>query len=151
MTASLTNSEFLLKKNPRFLGAAKTLNPKKTTIYWYEQKSNHQCLPRGARQQQFACPAKHFLPENSSFAPWHNCAGTSFCNHTPIQGEGFTYNEPYVCGEAFWAVKRQKFLPRILQIGATGGRWGPGSIKRTWERAESWARVRREAEGRRRG
>lgn len=32
------------------------------------------------------------------------------------------YNEPYVCGEAFWAVKRQKFLSGILQIGATGGR-----------------------------
>lgn len=41
------------------------------------------------------------------------------------------YNEPYVCGEAFWAVKRQKFLSGILQKGATGGRSGPVSIKRT--------------------
>lgn len=128
------------------------LKKKKKKTYWRKQKSNHPCLPHGARQQQFACPSKHFLPESSALHGDTTVLACASAITSPSKERDLlAYNEPYVCGEAFWAVKRQKFLSRILQIGATGGRWGPRSIKRTWEKAESWAHIRREAEGRRRG
>lgn len=162
MTASLTKFRINFEKESTVSRGCQNSkswvtkqNLKKKKIYWCKEKSNQPCLPQGARQQQFACPSKYFFPDSSvlhegiGFAWWHNSAGTYFCNHIPTQGEGLTCIQWALC--LFWAVKREKFLSRILQIGATGGRSGPVSIKRTWEKAESWAHIRREAESRRRG
>lgn len=150
MTTSLIKFIVTFDKESRVSRCFQNSDSPKNEIYWCKQKSNHQCLPHGARQQQFACPSKHFLPESSVLAGHWFCTVTQQCWHVLLQSHPHPRRGTYLHTMSPMSVERQKFLSRILQIGATGGRWGPVSTERTWERAESWAHIRREAEGRRR-
>lgn len=150
MTASLTKLRIPFEKESKVF-AAKILN-----LESLNEISKKWGLLMQTKMEQgsnnLLAPSKRFLPESSVLHGDTTVLARASAIKSPSKERNLlAYNEPYVCGEAFWAAKRQKFLSGILQIGATGGRWGPRSIKRTWEKAESWAHIRREAEGRRRG
>lgn len=162
ITASLTKFRIPFKKESTVSRCCQNSASWVTTQNFKKMRftdANKNLIPRACHVEQ---GSKNLLAHQNifslklSFARGHwFCTVTQQCWHVLLQSHPHprrgTYLHIMSPMRRFGLWRDRNSFSRILQIGATGGRWGPRSIKRTWEKAESWAHIRREAEGRRRG